>query len=469
MVATEIPNDLNQLTSRTAGGAMKVQGALTEPASVTVNGVPARVDANNQFEGSASVTSGTNQFEVAATDGNGNTATQRYQVNVPAAAAVTQEYDLNGNLTRKIEAGWPITYEWDAANRLTAINNGTGRSEFEYDGLSHRVHAVEKESGMVISDVRFLWNSSTIAEERNASGAIVMKRFYSEGVQEIGTAGDTKYYYLKDHLGSIRDVTDGASVARACYTYDAFGKRWKLNGDFDADFGFSGYFTHRASGLDLTVYRGYDSATTKWISRDPIGEKGGLNRYGYVRNNPINKVDVLGLCPGDWWDLRTWFNSGLTDSLSDSALSISDALGGMLAYPLYGTAAGDQILEAGAYGPLGQAENNPAAYATEWSLLGISGLSAGAAATMLGGEVLASRGAFQLSEHVVRDSIGAEGRYYSEAAVRNAIANGARASNFAGETPIVNGLTTFRYPIGNNGQVVLNWATRTIVQYLPKW
>jgi YD repeat-containing protein len=54
-------------------------------------------------------------------------------------------YDNNGNLTADLSR----TYEWDAADRLVAINNIAigGRTEFTYDGLSRRVKIVEKYPG----------------------------------------------------------------------------------------------------------------------------------------------------------------------------------------------------------------------------------------------------------------------------------------------------------------------------------
>lgn len=33
-----------------------------------------------------------------------------------------------------------------------------------------------------------------------------------------------------------------------------------------------------------------------WLNQDPIGERGGLNLYGMVGNNPINFIDPFGLC-----------------------------------------------------------------------------------------------------------------------------------------------------------------------------
>jgi RHS repeat-associated protein len=42
-------------------------------------------------------------------------------------------------------------------------------------------------------------------------------------------------------------------------------------------------------------HRFYDPATGRYISADPIGLEGGINLYGYVQNDPVNKVDPLGL------------------------------------------------------------------------------------------------------------------------------------------------------------------------------
>jgi uncharacterized protein RhaS with RHS repeats len=48
--------------------------------------------------------------------------------------------------------------------------------------------------------------------------------------------------------------------------------------------------------MDVTDYgyRYYDPLTGRWPSRDPIEEEGGVNLYGFVGNDGIGKVDVLG-------------------------------------------------------------------------------------------------------------------------------------------------------------------------------
>ncbi|WP_074986574.1 RHS repeat-associated core domain-containing protein [Pseudomonas citronellolis] len=52
---------------------------------------------------------------------------------------------------------------------------------------------------------------------------------------------------------------------------------------------------HQASGLYLALYRAYDPESGRWLSRDPIGERGGINLYAYVEGNPISLHDAKGL------------------------------------------------------------------------------------------------------------------------------------------------------------------------------
>jgi RHS repeat-associated protein len=42
-------------------------------------------------------------------------------------------------------------------------------------------------------------------------------------------------------------------------------------------------------------YRYYSASTGRWISRDPIGDRGGVALYGFAHNNPISVVDFFGL------------------------------------------------------------------------------------------------------------------------------------------------------------------------------
>jgi hypothetical protein len=49
--------------------------------------------------------------------------------------------------------------------------------------------------------------------------------------------------------------------------------------------------------------RYYSPGLGRWTNRDPIGEKGGVNTYGIVRNSVTGLIDVLGQIPG----VGRWF------------------------------------------------------------------------------------------------------------------------------------------------------------------
>lgn len=234
------------------------------------------------------------------------TSTYSYSYD-PASNRLTEQVDattrqfsynaLNELTSVEGDASPDASYRWDAEHRLVSVTSGNQNTEFTYDGLGRRVGIRLLVSGTEVSHRRFVWCDAEISEERTAAG-IVSKRFFAQGmtVETGGMAGH--YFYSRDHLGSIREMTDSSGNVRARYSYDPFGRRTLLTGDIDADFGFAGMFWANESRLSLTWFRAYDPHLGRWLSRDPVrdAEAGqGPNLYAYARNNPGNRVDPLGL------------------------------------------------------------------------------------------------------------------------------------------------------------------------------
>ena len=89
--------------------------------------------------------------------------------------------------------------------------------------------------------------------------------------------------------------SDGTTVVSRT-SYDPWGKLSE-SGTLQIDFAYAGQYFDRATGLNLALYRDYDSQLGRWISNDPFGLRGGENLYAYVANTPTNLVDPLGLAP----------------------------------------------------------------------------------------------------------------------------------------------------------------------------
>jgi YD repeat-containing protein len=174
---------MNRLVSQQAAGGLLFAGTLNEPATVTVGGKPATVNPDNSFSATVPVATGTNTVPIVATDPSGNVRTSQYQV-TSSGPTTNYAYDANGSLT----ADGTRTLEWDARNQLLAINVGSHRSEFTYDGLQRRVREIEKENNIVQSDTRVIWCGEQVCEERAADGISVTRRLFALGEQVGGSA-----------------------------------------------------------------------------------------------------------------------------------------------------------------------------------------------------------------------------------------------------------------------------------------
>jgi len=87
-----------------------------------------------------------------------------------------------------------------------------------------------------------------------------------------------------------------------------------------------------ASGVTYYGFRYYDPVTGKWLSRDPLGEAGGMNLYGFVFNEPSNLVDMLGRQAGYYANPRDYpsYDTPIPPSNGPSLGEVANAFGDAL-------------------------------------------------------------------------------------------------------------------------------------------
>lgn len=197
---------------------------------------------------------------------------------------------LNQLIGNSFRSSSSSCFEWDAENRLVAINNVSNRSEFFYDGLGREVENIELSNDVPVVTNQFVWRGNSICEA-DCTGSI-RRQLFNQG--ETGDNGN-RYYYARDHQGSIREVTDTNAALMGRFDYDPFGSPSVVFGDFNPEVLYAGYLVHYPSGLYLTRFRALNSSTGRWLSRDPLGEIAGINLYIYAGANPVNCTDPMGL------------------------------------------------------------------------------------------------------------------------------------------------------------------------------
>jgi RHS repeat-associated protein len=106
---------------------------------------------------------------------------------------------------------------------------------------------------------------------------------------------NTYYFYHNDHLGTPQKITamNGAVVWSA--KYSSFGKANVEVETITNNLRFPGQYYDQETGLHYNFFRYYDSLTGRYLTADPIGLDGGVNLFTYVKNDPMNNVDPLGL------------------------------------------------------------------------------------------------------------------------------------------------------------------------------
>jgi RHS repeat-associated protein len=76
---------------------------------------------------------------------------------------------------------------------------------------------------------------------------------------------------------------------------DAPNNNPSATGAFDFPLRFPGQYFDQEIGLNYNYFRDFDPNLGRYTRSDPIGLRGGLNTYSYVRSNPLSLIDPRGL------------------------------------------------------------------------------------------------------------------------------------------------------------------------------
>lgn len=313
---------VNHYTNRTVPAAVDVLGVVTVGATVSVNGDTDAYRHGEYFRKELSVTnSGAETYPTYVAyptlGANGPSTTGSVFV---AKSPEVFSHDADGNLTG--DGRW--TYSWDPENRLTDMVSHAGAPptsrrwiQFGYDPDGRRiwksVNIWTNSTWYTISSNRFIYHDWNLIGELNGTNNAVIRTYLwgndlSGSLQGAGGVGGLlavrpqgngpAHLPAYDGNGNVAGLYDvGTTSWSARYEYGPFGEVVRRSGSISQSnpMRFATRYVDSETGLSLHGYRYYSVSTGRWTSRDPMGEHGGANVYGYCNNRPIEKVDPYGL------------------------------------------------------------------------------------------------------------------------------------------------------------------------------
>ena len=203
----------------------------------------------------------------------------------------TYSYDANGNMTQRIEGGLTYTQTFNAENLLVSVTVNSQTTQFVYDGDGNLVKKIKPDGSKTIY-------VGGVYEVDKTSGGSTIRTVTYYPVAGAMRIDSTLYYILKDHLGSASVVTDASGNIVGEDRFYPFGETRLTTGTIYTDRLFTGQREMAVLGIYHFNARFYSPRLGRFLSADTIvpgyWNPQNLNRFSYVRNNPLRYTDPTG-------------------------------------------------------------------------------------------------------------------------------------------------------------------------------